>query len=170
MPMSTFAPLSPARQLADDYRRESATTARVLRAFPAEQAGFQPHETSNSAHQLAWTFAMENMLVEAAIAHGLREGWPRQERPAGWEETVQAYADGVARVTALLDGLDESMLGRPVSFYVAPKTPGDVPLLAFVRMMLFDSVHHRGQLSVYLRMVGAKVPSIYGPSRDEPWT
>jgi uncharacterized damage-inducible protein DinB len=35
--------------------------------------------------------------------------------------------------------------------------------------MLHDQIHHRGQFSVYLRMVGGKVPSIYGPSGDEPW-
>lgn len=168
--MTDYAPLSPLQQLADDYRRESETTIRVLRAFPAAQAGFRPHETSNSAHQLAWTFAIENALIEGAIASGLKEGRPRSEMPSGWDETVSAYASGVARVQRLLEGLDEAALGRPVSFFVAPKTPGDIPLLPFVRMMLFDSVHHRGQLSVYLRMVGGRVPSIYGPSRDEPWT
>ena len=45
----------------------------------------------------------------------------------------------------------------------------DCPVSEVLWLMLMDSVHHRGQLSVYLRMVGGKVPSIYGPSADEPW-
>jgi uncharacterized damage-inducible protein DinB len=46
---------------------------------------------------------------------------------------------------------------------------GDIPVYAFLWAMLADQIHHRGQLSVYLRMAGGKVPSIYGPSADEPW-
>jgi uncharacterized damage-inducible protein DinB len=50
-----------------------------------------------------------------------------------------------------------------------PKAIGPVPKGAIVQFMLNDHIHHRGQLSVYLRMTGNKVPSIYGPSKDEPW-
>jgi len=50
-----------------------------------------------------------------------------------------------------------------------PRQFGDVSKLFLCTLMLNDSIHHRGQMSVYLRMSGAKVPSIYGPSRDEPW-
>jgi uncharacterized damage-inducible protein DinB len=46
----------------------------------------------------------------------------------------------------------------------------DVRKLDFLWLMLTDQIHHRGQLSVYARMAGGKVPSIYGPSFDEPWT
>jgi uncharacterized damage-inducible protein DinB len=70
-----------------------------------------------------------------------------------------------------------SELGKPenqdldgtVVFMVGPRQKGDVPLADFVEFMLGDQIHHRGQLSVYLRMAGGKVPSIYGPSADEPW-
>ena len=46
---------------------------------------------------------------------------------------------------------------------------GDVRIMDIFWLMLMDSVHHRGQFSVYLRMSGGKVPSIYGPTADEPW-
>jgi uncharacterized damage-inducible protein DinB len=46
---------------------------------------------------------------------------------------------------------------------------GDVPKVAFLWFILHDQIHHRGQFSVYLRIAGGKVPSIYGPSADEPW-
>jgi uncharacterized damage-inducible protein DinB len=56
-----------------------------------------------------------------------------------------------------------------VSFLVAPKTLGNIPKLTFLWFILNDEIHHRGQFSVYLRIAGARVPSIYGPSADEPW-
>ncbi|MHB8852143.1 MAG: DinB family protein [Ignavibacteriaceae bacterium] len=52
---------------------------------------------------------------------------------------------------------------------VAPKKMGDVRCIDLAWMMLLDMIHHRGQFSIYLRMAGGKVPSIYGPSADEPW-
>ena len=53
-------------------------------------------------------------------------------------------------------------------FFVAPKTLGDIPKIQFMWMVLCDQIHHRGQFSVYLRMADGKVPSIYGPTADEP--
>jgi uncharacterized damage-inducible protein DinB len=60
-------------------------------------------------------------------------------------------------------------LNKTVKFFVAPKKMGDVRRLDFLWLLLMDMVHHRGQFSVYLRMADGKVPSIYGPSADEPW-
>ena len=75
------------------------------------------------------------------------------------------HADVVA---ALTKAPDEAFQGT-IKFFIAPKTMGDVPKLQFFWFMLCDQIHHRGQLTVYLRMTGGKVPSIYGPSADEPW-
>ena len=56
-----------------------------------------------------------------------------------------------------------------MKFFVGPKQLGDYTRLEFCWFLLHDEIHHRGQFSIYLRMAGAKVPSIYGPSADEPW-
>jgi uncharacterized damage-inducible protein DinB len=56
-----------------------------------------------------------------------------------------------------------------VKFMVAPKTMGDLRCADVLWMLMMDSIHHRGQFSIYLRMADGKVPSIYGPSADEPW-
>ena len=61
-------------------------------------------------------------------------------------------------------------MAETVPFMTGPRQLEDVSKFSLCTLMLSDSIHHRGQLSVYLRMSGAKVPSIYGPSRDEPWT
>jgi uncharacterized damage-inducible protein DinB len=57
-----------------------------------------------------------------------------------------------------------------VAFLSGPRQPADFPTMHFLWFILMDAVHHRGQFSVYLRMSGAQVPSIYGPTADEPWT
>src|SRR5215213_3636991 len=159
-----------ARQaLLDSYQRESATTLKVLRAFPAGQAEMRPHATSNSAQQLAWTFAIENALIEAALRNELRMPPAFPAMPDRWDDCVQAYDAGVRRVIELLQSARDEEMGDMVPFMTGPGQFGDVSKLFLCTLMLNDSIHHRGQLSVYLRMTGAKVPSIYGPSRDEPW-
>lgn len=160
-----------ARQaLLDTYQRESATTLKILRAFPPEHAELRPHPTSNSAQQLAWTFAIENSLVEAALRNELRMPPAFPPMPASWQECVSAYEAGVQRVAMLLQSARDEEMNELVPFMTGPRQLAEVPKLALCTLMLNDSIHHRGQLSVYLRMTGSKVPSIYGPSRDEPWT
>ena len=63
----------------------------------------------------------------------------------------------------------ETLVSETVQFPAGPGKMADMPKMAFLWMMLCDQIHHRGQLSVYLRMSDAKVPAIYGPSLDEPW-
>jgi uncharacterized damage-inducible protein DinB len=159
-----------ARQaLLDSYRRESATTLKILHAFPPEQAELRPHPTSNSAQQLAWTFAIENALIESALRNELRMPPDFPAMPQTWGECVDAYEQGVQRVTSLLESVRDEEMNEMVPFMTGPRQFEDVTKLFLCTLMLNDSVHHRGQISVYLRMSGARVPSIYGPSRDEPW-
>ncbi len=84
---------------------------------------------------------------------------------------ILATFDGLHReLVQKVRAADDRALSGTVKFYVAPKQMGDVPVMSLLWMgVLRHSIHHRGQLSVYLRMMGEKVPSIYGPSADEPW-
>jgi uncharacterized damage-inducible protein DinB len=72
-------------------------------------------------------------------------------------------------VAQIVKGMRDEQFSETVKFPVAPKTIGDVPKGQFLWMLLCDQIHHRGQFSIYLRMAGGKVPSIYGPTADEPW-
>jgi uncharacterized damage-inducible protein DinB len=65
--------------------------------------------------------------------------------------------------------LSDEQFNAMVDFFTGPKTMGKVRAGDILWMAAMDLVHHRGQFSVYLRMAGGKVPSIYGPSHDEPW-
>ena len=63
----------------------------------------------------------------------------------------------------------EELFSRTIKFWVTKGRVGNVKVGELLWDLRHDQIHHRGQLSVYLRLVGAKVPSIYGPSADEPW-
>src|SRR5439155_23140414 len=95
------------------------------------------------------------------------------ELPAVMDHVVQHLPEKIlpAHIAHLLGCRIEldRQLSSTIKFYTAPKQMGDVRRQDFLWQMLNDMIHHRGQLSVYLRMAGGKVPSIYGPSKDEPW-
>jgi uncharacterized damage-inducible protein DinB len=156
----------------DVYDREHATTMRVLRAFPEDQMDLKPHERSNSARDLAWTFALECALGTAVwhdevAKKGLGGGMPKA--PEKWSDLLAAIEDAYKNFRALVAGASDDELHENVHFFVAPKTMGDISRINWIWFLLHDQIHHRGQFSVYLRMAGGKVPSIYGPSADEPW-
>jgi uncharacterized damage-inducible protein DinB len=153
------------------FERESATTRKVLQAFPADQASLKPHERSKPAIELAWIFVLESQIMTRGLkgeplfpASG---GAPKP--PEAWSELVDAFDAGTAGLVAQLRDETNAELEGNVPWFLGPKQPGDIPLADFMWFMLHDHIHHRGQLSVYLRMAGGKVPSIYGPTADEPW-
>ncbi|HXH06917.1 MAG TPA: DinB family protein [Vicinamibacterales bacterium] len=157
----------------DTYEREHQTTMKVLRAYPADKLELRPHRLCKTARELAWVFVLERrlgaMLFDDAFASAPPRGTP-PPAPQDWHELLAAlegahreFGDRVRRTS-----LEE--LGAPVRFFVGPKTPGDIPRIDIAWLLLLDQIHHRGQFSIYLRMADGKVPSIYGPSADEPWT
>ena len=160
---------SPQQQFIDALKREHEKTQRVVDAFPAAQAELKPHAKSNSARQLVWTFAVEEILILKALKNELRLGGGFPPAPERWEDVVAAFEKSHADVMTALEGASEEDFQGTVQFPTGPKTIGDIPKLEFFWFILCDQIHHRGQLSVYLRMADGKVPSIYGPSADEPW-
>jgi len=151
----------------ETFRRECATTRKVLDAFPADKADFQPHDRSNSAVRLAGTFALEGMLALKAL-RGEPFGSSPPPFPTQWADAVRAFDDVRRELEAEVEKASPHLEGT-VKFPTGPKQMGDYSLEDFLWFMLHDQIHHRGQLSVYVRMAGGKVPSIYGPSADEPW-
>jgi uncharacterized damage-inducible protein DinB len=151
------------------YERESATTRKVLAAYPSAQCELKPHDRSNSAKKLAATFVVEQRMILKALRHEqvLGGSWPKTTD--SWEELVAEFDATRDEILALLRKSDEGIFDGAVTFFVGPKQTGEYSTADFVTFMTHDQIHHRGQLSVYLRMAGAKVPSIYGPSADEPW-
>ena len=159
----------PQQQFLDAFRKEHATTRKVLRAFPREQSEFTPHERSNTARQLAYTFLLEQKLLMAAFTDTLRLTGKMPPMPDDFGAIVDEFERDFDQLCGIIEAAAPESLTVPVQFPVGPGQVGDWPKLQFAWFMLCDQIHHRGQLSVYLRMVGGKVPSIYGPSGDERW-
>jgi uncharacterized damage-inducible protein DinB len=157
------------QQFTDVYNKEHETTLKVLNAYPQDKASFKPHERSNSALQLAWTFVIENKMAEAALRGPLSFDGGFPPAPSTFAEVISTYQSTAREFLDLLAKTPDARLRETIQFFTGPKQMGDVPVSEVLWLMLMDSVHHRGQLSVYLRMVGGKVPSIYGPTADEPW-
>jgi uncharacterized damage-inducible protein DinB len=145
---------------------------RVLRAFPAEKANEKLHPNVKTAKELAWTFAMERYLSKRVwndeFAKGMTRGTP-PSAPDRFEDVIKAIEQASAEHRSTIEAASDSDLDAKVHFFVAPKTMGEYSRLDWIWFLLHDEIHHRGQFSILLRLAGAKVPSIYGPSEDEPW-
>ena len=157
------------RQYLEMFAREFPTTLRVMRAYPAGKDDFKPHERSFPASRLVHTFTMENGVVYKAVRGELTMPPDLPPAPATFAEAVANYERGSKELMAAVEKMPESRLSEKANFFTGPKQMGMVPISQIMWLMLMDSIHHRGQLSVYVRMAGGKVPSIYGPSADEPW-
>jgi uncharacterized damage-inducible protein DinB len=153
----------------ETFDRECGITLKVLNAFPEEEAELRPADDCRSARELAFVFAMEQGLGERVVNGTLRLDGEQPKPPASFAECVAAFDQARKHFAEVIRGLDEEKLNGTVKFFTAPGTMSDIPTLDFLWFLLHDQIHHRGQFSVYLRMAGAKVPSIYGPSKDEPW-
>jgi uncharacterized damage-inducible protein DinB len=159
----------PKRQYLDVFKREFPTTLKVMKAYPSGQDDFKPHERSYSACQLIHSFAQENELIGQALRGDLKMPPDFQPPPATCAEAVANFERGARKLITAVEKMPESRLFETVTFFTGPGQMGQVPVGELLWLMLLDSIHHRGQLSVYIRMAGGKVPSIYGPSADEPW-
>ena len=92
------------------------------------------------------------------------------EPPETFDAILDAFQKGHQHIRGLISVQRDEELHETIQFPVGPGTLGDWTKINFLWQMLHDQIHHRGQFSVYLRMADAKVPSIYGPSADEPWS
>jgi uncharacterized damage-inducible protein DinB len=148
------------------HKAEFPLTLRVLKALPGGQLAYKPHDRSPSAEQLVWTIAAEfKTCVDVATDH--KAEWkdvpppPLAEMLAIFERASNELIDRIEKMT------DEDW-DRSAPFYYGGKVVSEQPVGQFIWFILFDAIHHRGQLTTYLRPMGGKVPSIYGPSADEP--
>lgn len=178
--MSETADLSPStpratpkEQFLGAYEREHATTMRVLRAYPEDRLDLRPHPKSKTARELAWIFVMERGLGVAVFNNELEKlmaSGATPEPPESWEQHLAALEGAHREFGDLIRATPDERMHDKVKFFTGPKTLGEYTRMEWLWFLLHDEIHHRGQFSVYLRMADARVPSIYGPTADEPWT
>jgi uncharacterized damage-inducible protein DinB len=152
-----------------EVEQEAQTTRRVLERVPADRLGWKPHPRSWTLGQLALHVA----TVPGAVAE-ISQQSPApvpdfvQSSASSAAELVPALDESIAKVRRVLGGMTDADLSKTWRAMDGDKEVMAVPVGALLRsIMLNHWYHHRGQLAVYLRQVGALVPSIYGPSADE---
>ena len=161
--------MSEKKAFLEAWNRESATTLKVLRAFPAGKEDLKPHDSCRTAKELAWTFVFEGYGGAQGVHGEVKWPPPLPPMPENWTGMVGEVDRAFRKIADEVKTAAESQLDTSVKFMTGPKQMGDVRRLDFLWFLLNDMIHHRGQFTVYLRMAGGKVPSIYGPSKDEPW-
>ena len=150
------------------WEEEFKTTLKVLNAYPDAKLDLKPAEISKTAKDLAWGIAMCDLFTDAVVKGTYME-FKGPEVPATIKEMVSAGSKAHADLVAKIKKMSDDEFYKKVKFFTGPGKMGDVPLNEILWMIMHDHIHHRGQFSVYLRLAGAKVPSIYGPTADEPW-
>lgn len=146
-------------------KNEHKTTRRVIAAMPAEQGAYKPSERCMSAWDLATHLVTSEIFFLDGIANG--NFAPPDKLPESVKTTADLLAWDEANFGKALDrvkALSADDLMKNVSFFGYFNHPA----VMYAGFLCSHAVHHRGQLSAYLRPMGGKVPAIYGGSADEP--
>jgi uncharacterized damage-inducible protein DinB len=141
--------------------REHKTTVQVMEAVPADKAAYQPDPNAKSAFDLCWHIASAENLFLAGVAAGAFD-FTSGEKAKTIPEVLTFYKETFAKNVAAIKTLSGEQLAKPIDF----RGVMQLPAVSFLTFNMHHIVHHRGQLSVYLRPMGGKVPSIYGESYD----
>jgi uncharacterized damage-inducible protein DinB len=154
-----------------EIAQEAATTRRVLERVPADKLAWKPHPKSMTLGQLAMHIATIPMGISSIARVNDFEPDPSNftpPMPKTREEILAALDASVQTAQEYLSGLDESAALGTWRASVKGREVMAMPRVAMLRaLMLNHWYHHRGQLSVYLRLLDVPLPSIYGPSADE---
>ncbi len=160
-----------AKAMADFYlpvlAQEIETNVRVFKAVPEDERDYRPHSNSMSALELARHMSLEDVWFLQAVIDGQFGAMPAQ----GEDSEVKSVADAVDlyndKMPALIEQV-KSLSGEHLIQELSLMGVFNLPAIGFLSFMLRHTVHHRGQLSAYLRPMGSKVPQIYGGSADNP--
>lgn len=155
--------------LLQELEQEAQTTRRVLERVPGDRLAWKPHDKSMSLGQLALHVAtVPGAIAEIAGQSPFQVPEFNQPSATSAAELVPALEQSVAKACDILRKMDDASLANLWRVVDGEREVMALPVGAVLRsIMLNHWYHHRGQLSVYLRQVGAIVPSIYGPSADE---
>jgi uncharacterized damage-inducible protein DinB len=148
-------------------KAERPAFVRVLRAMPAGRLDYRPDPKSRSAAELASLLAAEEASLVSLLDSGAID-WKEEKPSTSLDQIVATFEKSAAAVDERLAKLDEAAWKKPGKFLMGGQAVWEDSVGNMMWGMLFDAIHHRGQLSTYLRPMGGKVPSIYGPSADDP--
>jgi uncharacterized damage-inducible protein DinB len=158
-----------AESIVMELDQEAQTTKRVLERIPDGQLSWRPHPKSFSLGQLALHIAaVPGNVTAIAVPDTVEVPTFTQLEPQSRREILDTFAKSLESAKSDLRKMDDARLAATWSLTRGGKVVMSVPRIGFLRSVPLNHVyHHRGQLSVYLRMLDVPVPSIYGPSADE---
>jgi uncharacterized damage-inducible protein DinB len=153
-----------------ELERESVSTARLLERVPADKPDWRPHPRSTSLSALAWHIANIPRRISTLLAAGSFD--VLQARPgaaADHHDYVSELNASVEEAKRIISGIDDAaMMAKSFRFRRGEETIRELPVLAAIRSIMLNlTYHHRGQLTVYLRLLDVPVPAMYGTSADE---
>ena len=143
------------------WEKEATTTQKVLARIP-DGSTYRPDPRSRTAQEIAWQIVCEERMIIEALENGKAE-WAPPPMPTSMKDVLAAYETQSAGLPDRWRRLPAERWGGALEFF-----GGQRPASPMAWSFLFDIVHHRGQISTYLRPMGSTVPQIYGPSGDEP--
>ena len=140
---------------------EAETTRKVLARIP-EGSDYRPDPKSRTAQEIAWQIVCEEKMIVEALETGMAE-WAPPPVPATMQEVLAAYERQSATMPQRWEDLPAERWDGALDVFGTER-----PASPMAWSFLFDIVHHRGQITTYLRPMGSTVPQVYGPSADEP--
>jgi uncharacterized damage-inducible protein DinB len=143
------------------WTKESRTTRNVIARIP-ESSEYRPDPRSRTAKEIAWQVVCEEKMIIEALETGKAE-WAPAPAPATMKEVLDAYERQSAELPQRWNALPAEKWNGTLKFFGQQRSSSEMAW-----GFLFDIVHHRGQITTYLRPMGSTVPQIYGPSADEP--
>lgn len=147
------------------YEREFHTTMRVLNAYPKDKLNLTV-DNLRSARDIAFLFVGEQVVADMAM-NGNFDSSDESPIPTSMEQIITIFKEMFYKNIDRVRKLSNEAYNATVQFPASGGKGATLRTADVLWMTLYDMVHHRGQLSVYLRLAGGKVPSIYGPSADE---
>jgi uncharacterized damage-inducible protein DinB len=148
------------------FKAERPKFVKVLRALPEGKLDYKPHQRSSSASMIAWFLVLElRALVDVLKTRENR--WQQPPAPATFAAIAGEYEKAVAEMEQALATIGEKGWDEEARMFVGDKLVFARPLGDMLWDFFFDALHHRGQLTAYIRPMGGKVPALYGPSADE---
>lgn len=152
-----------------ELEQEAQTTRRVLERVPGDKLSWKPHAKSMSLGQLATHVAtIPGVIAQILVKDSLDLSGFEEPAAKSAAELIPSFNDGLRTAREILGSMEEQKLLGTWKLTGNGKELLAMPRLAVVRSVLLNHwYHHRGQLSVYLRLLDVPVPSIYGPSADE---
>jgi uncharacterized damage-inducible protein DinB len=155
--------------LITELEQEAETTRRVLERIPEARLSWRPHPKSMSLGQLALHIATTpGAVAQVAALDGMERPQFDRPEPKSKREVIEALGPSVASALEFLRGLDDARATETWTMTLAGKPVFAVPRIGLVRtIMLNHWYHHRGEMQVYLRLLGVPVPPVYGPTADE---